>query len=164
MTCRRLTQADLPLWREIRLEALAAYPENYLTTLAEEQAKPDPQVAALLATGQVIGSFVADDLTAVLSLSAQNRAATAHRAWINALYVRPQWQGSGVAGALMTFARACAEAEGRTQLDLYVAADNRRALRFYEKLGFQQCGRIPRAVRLPDGRYQDDLHLCLMLA
>ena len=55
-----------------------------------------------------------------------------------------------------------AEANGIWQLELYVAADNPRAIRFYESFGFQRQGLLPNAVILVDGA-QDDLFYTLDL-
>jgi len=157
MTIRVLTADDLMLWRGIWLEALEKLPETFLTTLEEERAKSDADVARQLSKGQNIGLFDGVELAAALSVDPETKPALAHRAWINAFYVRPKWQGTDVAHRLLQSAISTARSAGYVQLELYVAADNPHAVRFYERAGFVQCGRLPRAVRLPD-RYQDDLH------
>jgi GNAT superfamily N-acetyltransferase len=160
MIIRTLTADDLADWRAIRLEALKRLPEAFLTTYAEERQKNDADVSAMLDKGGVLGAFSDQDLAAVLSLDPETRTALAHRAWINAVYVRPDWQGSDVAHQLLNAAILKAKARGFVQLELYVASDNPRAIRFYERAGFVLAGRMPRAVRLAD-RYQDDLHYVL---
>lgn len=45
------------------------------------------------------------------------------------------------------------------QLELSVFADNLRAIRLYEKMGFEMVGVMPRAYRLKDGSYHDDIHM-----
>ena len=160
MIIRTLTADDLADWRAIRLEALKRLPEAFLTTYAEERQKNDADVSAMLDKGGVLGAFSDQDLAAVLSLDPETRTALAHRAWINAVYVRPDWQGSDVAHQLLSAAILQAKARGFVQLELYVASDNPRAIRFYERAGFVLAGRMPRAVRLAD-RYQDDLHYVL---
>lgn len=160
MIIRTLTADDLADWRAIRLEALKRLPEAFLTTYAEERQKNDADVSAMLDKGGVLGAFSDQDLAAVLSLDPETRTALAHRAWINAVYVRPDWQGSDVAHQLLNAAILQAKARGFVQLELYVASDNPRAIRFYERAGFVLAGRMPRAVRLAD-RYQDDLHYVL---
>ena len=160
MIIRTLTADDLADWRAIRLEALKRLPEAFLTTYAEERQKNDADVSAMLDKGGVLGAFSDQDLAAVLSLDPETRTALAQRAWINAVYVRPDWQGSDVAHQLLSAAILQAKARGFVQLELYVESDNPRAIRFYERAGFVLAGRMPRAVRLAD-RYQDDLHYVL---
>lgn len=77
--------------------------------------------------------------------------------------VHPSAQGLGVGRRL--FERALAWAtltrshdQPRVErLELYVRADNVRARRLYESLGFEVEGVRRRFVRLGDGRYIDDL-------
>ena len=162
MIIRRLTADDLADWRDIRLEALQRLPEAFLTTFAEERQKKDADVSKMLDQGCVLGAYSDRDLAAVLSLDPETRTALAHRAWINAVYVRPDWQGSGAAHQLLNAAIIQAKVRGIVQLELYVACDNPHAIRFYERAGFVLAGRMPRAVRLAD-RYQDDLHYVLKI-
>ncbi len=160
MTVRVLTPDDLADWRSIRLEGLKLAPESFLTTYEEERARPDAEVAERLARGHALGLFEQDELAGVLSVDPETATALSHRAWLNAFYVRDNWQGTNVAHRLMLAAIAHARALGCVQLELYVASDNPHAIRFYERAGFAQHGRLPRAVRLPN-RYQDDLHYVL---
>ena len=53
------------------------------------------------------------------------------------LYVRRQWQGHGVAHALMDWIIAEARRRGADELWLSVFTDNHRARRFYENYGFR---------------------------
>ena len=52
---------------------------------------------------------------------------------------------------------------GFLQLELGVFCDNERALRFYRKLGFAECGRTPRAFRLADGSFRDEIQMVRFL-
>lgn len=45
------------------------------------------------------------------------------------------------------------------QLELTVFADNLRAIRLYEKSGFVKTGMMPRAYRLKDGSYHDEIQM-----
>ncbi|QBF33215.1 GNAT family N-acetyltransferase [Thalassococcus sp. S3] len=162
MTIRILTPHDLVDWRAIRLEALKTFPEAFLSTYADEKAKSDDEVRERLAQNCIIGRFDGTDLTAVLSLDPETAAPLAHRVWINAFYVRATWRGGPAAHELLQDAIVQARARGFAQIELYVAEENNRAIRFYERAGFERCGLMPRAVRLPD-RYQNDLHYWMPL-
>ena len=45
------------------------------------------------------------------------------------------------------------------QLELTVFGDNTRAIRLYEKFGFEKVGVMPRAYRLRDGSYHDEVQM-----
>lgn len=45
------------------------------------------------------------------------------------------------------------------QLELSVFADNLRAIHLYERMGFQKVGVLPRAYRLKDGSYHDEVQM-----
>ena len=45
------------------------------------------------------------------------------------------------------------------QLELTVFGDNARAIGLYEKVGFKQVGILPRAYRLKDGNYHDEVQM-----
>jgi ribosomal-protein-alanine N-acetyltransferase len=69
--------------------------------------------------------------------------------------VAPQYRRSGVGRTLMTTIESRLKAAAVDLLRLEVAVDNGPALRFYEGLGFQVLGRIPRY-------YNDDLDAFVM--
>ncbi len=45
------------------------------------------------------------------------------------------------------------------QLELTVFGDNLRAIHLYEKMGFRKVGVLPRAYRLKDGSYHDEVQM-----
>lgn len=45
------------------------------------------------------------------------------------------------------------------QLELTVFGDNARAIALYEKIGFAKIGSMPRAYRLKDGSYHDEVQM-----
>jgi GNAT superfamily N-acetyltransferase len=57
------------------------------------------------------------------------------------MFVRPAWQGSGLAGALMDRALEEARRRGFSRLTLWAAAGAAQARRFYEKEGWTPTGR-----------------------
>ena len=57
--------------------------------------------------------------------------------------IRRDFWGLGIAGAMMDRMEAIAAENGITRLELEVSAENARAIRLYEKLGFQKTGTIP---------------------
>jgi ribosomal protein S18 acetylase RimI-like enzyme len=65
---------------------------------------------------------------------------------LSQLYVVSAWQGRDVAQALMNWAIDSARAERASALLLTVWEENRRARRFYERIGFVHVGDYPFAV------------------
>ncbi|GAA0851014.1 GNAT family N-acetyltransferase [Streptosporangium amethystogenes subsp. fukuiense] len=59
-----------------------------------------------------------------------------------AIYVLPEAQSDGLGHALMTAAAERLRADGHQEIGLWVAADNTRARRFYERFGFVPSGRV----------------------
>ncbi len=162
MKFKPLTADDYVNWRDIRLEALSAHPESYLTTHEEEFARPRSQSIDWLASGALMGAFDGDSLCSVMSVNPEKSSVMAHRGWIHAVYCRPNWRGGPASQGLMEYAMSMARANGLLQLELYVEAANARAIAFYERFGFQLCGRVPRAVCVAD-QFRDDLHYWLPL-
>lgn len=56
-----------------------------------------------------------------------------------------------------------AKANGFEQLELGVFEDNTEAIHIYEKFGFQKYGVQPRAFKLKDGTYRDEIIMVKML-
>ena len=77
--------------------------------------------------------------------------------------VRKAWWGCGVASTLMQEILKFAKANGFEQLNLEVRSDNTRAIRLYEKFGFQKLCTFPAFFKI-SGQYIDfDLmNLCLV--
>lgn len=151
----QLTGADATLWRTLRLEALAHYPQAFLTTYEEARDMPVEQIAARLDAGHTFGVFDANRLTGIGSLIPLTRAQTRHRGEVGGFYVRPKAQGRGYADALMQAIIEASEALGIWQLELYVAATNPSSIAFYQKHGFAEVGRLPNAVLVGDAAVTD---------
>lgn len=156
MKVRRLTSGDAADWHDIRLEALKAFPEAFLTTHAEAEAVPLERTARWLDHGHTFGVFVDEALVGTGSTARQNKAMTRHRGTVGPFFVQPHMQGKGVADALLTQMVSAALEAGMWQLELYVAASNDRAIRFYTRHGFAERGRIPNAT-LSEGVAETDL-------
>ena len=64
---------------------------------------------------------------------------------------------------LMQMAVDQTRANGFEQLELGVYSDNARAIHLYEKFGFERYGIQPRAFKLKDGTYRDEIIMVKML-
>lgn len=84
--------------------------------------------------------------------------------------VHPDWQELGLGRAIMNglieWARARRDKHGRpavTRIDLFVFADNPRAIALYKSLGFAHEGTRRNYIRREDGRYVDDLVMGMLM-
>ena len=85
-----------------------------------------------------------------------------HRA-VMGISIRKEYWGCGLGSFLMQIAVEQAAANGFEQLELGVFEDNVRAIHLYEKFGFQKYGVNPRAFKLKDGTYRDEIIMVRML-
>ncbi|AYV48335.1 GNAT family N-acetyltransferase [Caulobacter flavus] len=79
--------------------------------------------------------------------------------------VHPDWRGRGVGSALFQalFAAARAMDPPIVRVELNAGAGNAGALRLYERLGFRIEGRLEKRGRFPDGTFEDDIAMGLIL-
>lgn len=155
ITIRRVDAAEVEAFRSIRLEALRAEPMflassyEYWATLSTEEWKArlrDP----------VFVAFQGDEPVGLTGLFRQRAGKMAHRAVIIMVYVRKSLRGTGLAGDLLKAAADHARDIGIRLLELAVSAENPAAIRFYERQGFIEVGRIPGGF-LYEGREIDDV-------
>ena len=85
-----------------------------------------------------------------------------HRA-VMGISVRKEYWGCGLGSYLMQLAIDQTRANGFEQLELGVYSDNSRAIHLYEKVGFERYGIQPRAFKLKDGTYRDEIIMVKML-
>lgn len=80
-----------------------------------------------------------------------------------ALGVLARAAGQGLGAALLRQARDWAAAHGLHRLELTVMADNTRAIRLYERMGFAVEGRRAECL-IVDGQFVDELHMAAIIA
>ena len=79
-----------------------------------------------------------------------------HRAYFG-MSILADYCELGLGSAMMETAIAQAKENGFEQIELGVFEDNPRAIHLYEKYGFEKYGVQPRAFKLKDGTYRDEL-------
>ena len=85
-----------------------------------------------------------------------------HRAGMGISVLKDYW-GCGLGSYLMQLAIDQTRANGFEQLELGVYSDNSRAIHLYERFGFERYGIQPRAFKLKDGTYRDEIIMVKML-
>ena len=140
---------------------LLRYPEEIHFSLEQEK-----QIIRNVLTSEDAVWFTAFDGNKAIgncSISRNSdRIKTRHRCDF-AIALEQDYCGCGL-GTLLT-EQACAKAKsmGMEQIELGVYADNERGIALYKKMGFQECGRIPRAFRLKDDTYIDEINMVRFL-
>jgi len=154
---RRLTPADAPAFRIVRLEGLRLHPTAFGADHAEEAAQPAAFFAERLTRGIVLGDFVEAELAGLAGLRLPEGRKHAHDSHLWGVYVRPAFRGRGVSAALVEGVIGEARLAGRTWLKLSVEAGNLAARRLYESHGFTVYGREPAAIAHEGALIDDDL-------
>ncbi|MFN2466520.1 MAG: N-acetyltransferase family protein [Gaiellaceae bacterium] len=146
VTTRVASAADAPVIAEILTEAVEGYrawaPEWSPPPRDQEEAFLGPALSRsdvwfLLAIrdGKAVGHVALSPFTMV-----QPEPPPAGTVNLWQLFVRPPWQGRGVATELMRAAEAEAWRRGFTRMRLWAPRDAARARRFYEREGWTATG------------------------
>ena len=136
-------------------------PEEVTLTIQEEKTF----LRAMLDDGRrmMICAFSGGQPVASLSFNpVGSRSKLRHRAEFGLAIIRAYWH-LGLGSLLMREGLLAVKSLGFEQLELSVYADNQRAIKLYERFGFEHFGRISDAFRLEDGTYRDDLLMGLKL-
>ncbi|OJF84655.1 GNAT family N-acetyltransferase [Nocardia seriolae] len=131
---RELTDADWPLWRRLRLAALAEAPHAFKSSLADwhngaEQRwrirfeDPTTHNVAVLIDHQPVGM-------------ASGVPAEGSVVELRSLWVSPPARGQGVAPMIVAAIETWARSRHATTLRLSVLPGNRTAIALYDQLGF----------------------------
>lgn len=123
--------------------------ESYLRSLTDS---PDGVMYTAKEDGEIIGIAHVSRLKRRMS----------HRASIGVSVRQCAWH-RGVGTALMEALVAFARNNGMEQLELEVRSDNERAIRLYEKFGFQKIGTIPAFLKV-NGESFDCDYMVLRIA
>jgi predicted GNAT family acetyltransferase len=150
-TVHRVTAADAARMRALRLEMLADSPLAFLETLAQAAARSHADYRRRISqatAGNQLAQFVADPGGRLIghaggTVLAEEPSVTV----VFAVYITPASRGSGVLAELVEAVADWSVAAGRAELMLEVVVGNDRAVRAYERLGFEDTGlRVPHPV------------------
>lgn len=157
MIVERLDPSFAAAYRALMLEAYAAHPDAFTSSVGEREALPlawwekrldaspaaDEQVFAVLRAGRLVG---------VAGLAFETREKARHKAKLFGMYVPPAERGQGPGRRLVD--RVLAEAAfhaGIRVIQLSVTHGNTAAVALYERCGFRQFGLEPMAVTVASG-------------
>ncbi|MFL5814403.1 MAG: GNAT family N-acetyltransferase [Bdellovibrionia bacterium] len=78
--------------------------------------------------------------------------------------VMPPWRSQGLGEILLKSVIEWAKGNPSLEkLELHVLSSNARAIALYSKLGFKEEGRLIKAIKYSDGRYDDDVCMGLFV-
>ena len=136
--------------------ALARAPDEVTTAYGDYALGSDICLIAVEADGTIVGEIHARRETIALF---------AHVLGGLTVAVHPERQGQGIGSrlfeALIAWARV--QTPEILRIELAAGAGNPGAIRLYERLGFRHEGRQVARGRLPDGRFEDDILMGLLL-
>ncbi|MEO5576080.1 MAG: GNAT family protein [Gaiellaceae bacterium] len=153
---RPLTEGDVSRLVEIGSEPevfrwWGAQPAEDMGAKARGE-EPDETFFAILVDGELAG---------LIQFHEENEPDFRH-AGID-LFLSESFQGNGLGvDAVRTVARHLVRDRGHHRLVIDPAADNERAIRCYEKVGFRRVGVMREYWRDPDGAWRDGLLLDLL--
>jgi ribosomal protein S18 acetylase RimI-like enzyme len=162
---RRLTQSDLSAYRPLRLAGLRDHPEAFGSSFEEEQFDtPGTNMSRLITDppGGTLGAFVSDRLVGTACVMVSPRIKQRHKGHLMAVYVTPEWRGTGLARNLLDDIIGHAREAGLIALVLSVTVGNEAARRLYLRAGFRTYGIEPRSLRI-DGKLHDEELMALAL-
>ena len=159
---RPMLEPDLLGYKALRDAMLAGHPEAFTSDAETERQRDIASYRSRLAGGAGGGTLftlLALDGTRIvgaLTCEREPRRKVQHLAHLVGMMVADTHRGRGIGRTLLATAitrlRATA---GLAQVTLSVTAGNRAAIGLYESVGFTRYGRLPDAIRLPDGRRLD---------
>ncbi len=160
MEIKIVTPNEAEIYKILRLEALLDTPDAFAVLHEDALNKPIEKTRAQLASEHSVtfGAYDTDKLIGNMTLARNPLPKMNHRASIVAVYVAPEYRGTGAAHELMRELLDYATgAEGLEQLDLMVANHNLRAKNFYLRYGFEKYGTEIHSMKTGDRYIDEDL-------
>ncbi|MBR0462379.1 MAG: GNAT family N-acetyltransferase [Erysipelotrichaceae bacterium] len=109
----------------------------------------DSCILIVIKDGKMIASSQIDFMTA--------REKERHRSSVGITVEKEYWNKGIGTIIFKEFIDIARNHQGTEQIELGVIITNERARHLYEKMGFRETGVIPRALKLPDGTYLDEI-------
>ena len=153
---RLLGPDDAAAYRALRLDALVRHPGAFRASFDEEADQSLETFAARLEADAIFGGFCAGALCGLAGLEIPPARNKRHKGVLFGVYVCPDRRRAGIGTALV--AAVVEHARGRVEqvhAAVVTAAAPARAL--YRKLGFVPYGLEPRALKVGDQYFDQEL-------
>lgn len=129
-----MAPGEWPLWRDLRLRALADAPEAFGSSLAEWEKADERRWRRRLEQVPFNAIAVVDDVP--IGQASGTAADEDRRVELISMWVAPEARGTGVACALVDAVADWAHGAGATAVRLSVRRANEHAIRLYRRTGF----------------------------
>jgi GNAT superfamily N-acetyltransferase len=154
----------LALWTEVSQAGGAV---GFVPPVTREDVRPDLDSAfAALAAGQrrlLLGRDEDGRIAATAFLAYNTHRLMRHWIWAYTVMVHPDHQGKGHGRALLAAVEQAARAMPGIEAIRLTCRGGTGADTFYERCGYKEVGRVPRAIRVGPGRTCDDVIMLLEL-
>lgn len=112
----------------------------------------------------MVSAYIGDEMIGDLGVTlVRPHIKYLHRGYLG-MSIRQKYAGMGLGSLMMKVALEQAKENGFEQVELGVFSDNDRARHVYKKMGFKEYGMNPRAFKLKDGTYRDEIIMVNFLA
>jgi len=161
---RRLAPPQAADYRALMLDAYAAHPDAFTSSVEERAALPLEWWTSRLSQREapadvVFGAFDDDRLAGAAGLSFESREKARHKAHLFGMYVPLSCRGRGFGRALVDAALAYARSRDHVRIvQLTVTQGNAAAESLYRRCGFVAFGIEPYAVAV-GGDYVSKVHM-----
>jgi ribosomal protein S18 acetylase RimI-like enzyme len=138
MSLRALTADDWPLWRQVRLAALAEAPDAFKARLEDWHRGGEQRWRSRLEasdTYNVVALLDGQPVGMASGVRGEHGVSELRSVWVS-----PQARGRGVGDLLIGAVETWARELGATALKLAVIPGNERAITLYERSGFVVTG------------------------
>lgn len=156
---RPMQAPDLPAYKSLRDLMLTRHPEAFTSDAETETRRDLSYYQSRLPGDTTLFTLLAcegSQLLGALTCERERRRKVQHVTHLVGMMVLPRLQGRGIGGALLDDALARLRALPElAMVTLSVTRSNDSAVRLYASRGFERYGRLPGAIRLPDGRELD---------
>ncbi|MBQ4537510.1 MAG: GNAT family N-acetyltransferase [Lachnospiraceae bacterium] len=138
-------------------EFMSRYPEEI--TVSVETESRFLQMIEMDADNFMLAAYMGDRLVGNAGVTrVRDNIKYRHRATFG-ISLQEEVCGVGLGNIMLEEILEIAKGTSFEQLELSVFGDNQRAIRLYEKFGFQKVGAVPWAYRLKDGSYHDEVQM-----
>jgi ribosomal protein S18 acetylase RimI-like enzyme len=168
-TCsvRKLNFEDAATWASLRQEALETHPLVFGASVPDDPKNLIDFVRTRLGTDEdsvVFGAFVGASMVGMVGIVRNSRPKERHKSALWGMYVTSGSRRDGAGERLLRAAIQQAQSwTGVEQVQLSVTNIAKDARRMYERNGFREWGREPRALCW-EGSYVDESYMVLDIA
>ena len=165
-TIRQLEANDAEAWAMLRQEALELHPLAFGASPPDDADQLVQAFTRIIVTERehvVFGAFAGNSVVGIVGIRRHTGQKQQHKTMLWGMYVTASHRGAGVGERLLSAAIEQARLwPGIEQVCLAVSDVAAEARKLYEKFGFREWGREPRAICC-QGQCADEMHMVLEL-